>query len=147
MSSVEAKQTAEQRFRAAFDRLKKGSPEVLARTAAVSQNNVAKEANCDPSALRKSRFPSLIAEIQHYVEMHKRDAPDSERQQMLKRRRSNRKTKDLINDLRRQRDVAAGLLLEANTLIVELNEQLVDANKKLNEYKPTTATINFHKSQ
>ena len=73
MSSVEAKQTAEQRFRAAFDRLKQGSPEVLARTAAVSQNNVAKEANCDPSALRKSRFPSLVAEIQHYVEMHKVD--------------------------------------------------------------------------
>ncbi len=145
MSSVQAKQTAEQRFRAAFDRLKQGSPEVLARTAAVSQNNVAKEANCDPSALRKSRFPSLVAEIQHYVEMHKGDVPDSERQQMLKRRRSNRKTKDLINDLRQQRDVAAGLLLEANTLIVELHEQLTDANKKLNEYKPTTATINFNK--
>tara|TARA_R110002167_G_scaffold49184_2_gene144205 strand:- start:2190 stop:2633 length:444 start_codon:yes stop_codon:yes gene_type:complete len=145
MSSEQAKQTAEQRFRAAFDRLKQGSPEVLARTAAVSQNNVAKEANCDPSALRKSRFPSLVAEIQHYVEMHKGDVPDSERQQMLRRRRSNRKTKDLINDLRQQRDVAAGLLLEANTLIVELHEQLIDANKKLNEYKPTTATINFNK--
>lgn len=145
MSSVEAKQTAEQRFRAAFDRLKQGNPEILAKTAAVSQNNVAKEANCDPSALRKSRFPSLVAEIQHYVEMHKGEAPDSERQQMLKRRRSNRKTKDLINDLRRQRDVAAGLLLEANTLIVDLHEQLADANKKLNEYKPTTTTINLDK--
>jgi len=77
--------------------------------------------------------------------MHKGEAPDSERQQMLKRRRSNRKTKDLINDLRRQRDVAAGLLLEANTLIVDLNEQLADANKKLNEYKPTTTTINSDK--
>ncbi len=142
---VKAKQTAEQRFRAAFDRLKQGNPEILARTAAVSQNNVAKEANCDPSALRKSRFPSLVAEIQHYVEMHKAEAPDSERQQMLKRRRSNRKTKDLINDLRRQRDVAAGLLLEANTLIVDLHEQLADANKKLNEYKPTTTTINSDK--
>lgn len=145
MSSIEDKLTAEQRFRAAFERLKLGNPERLAKGVLVSQNNVAKEADCDPSALRKSRFPSLIAEIQSYVEMHKEDVPESERQQMLKRRRRNRETKDLIGDLRRQRDVVAGILVDANMYIVELHEQLADANRKLNELKPSATTLNFPK--
>jgi hypothetical protein len=145
MSSIEAKLSAEQRFRAAFERLKQGNPERLAKGALVSQNNVAKEADCDPSALRKSRFPSLIAEIQRYVETHKEDVPESERQQMLKRRRRNRETKDLIGDLRRQRDVVAGILVDANMYIVELHEQLADANRKLNELKPSATTLNFPK--
>jgi len=55
---------AEANFRRAFERLKAGAPKVLPLGTPVSQNNVAKEAGCDSSALRKSRFPCLVAEIQ-----------------------------------------------------------------------------------
>lgn len=58
---------AELGFRAAFERLKSGATLILPPGSLVSQNNVAKEAGKDPSALRKSRYPLLIAEIQAWV--------------------------------------------------------------------------------
>lgn len=144
MSSTEtkagAKLTAEQRFREAFERLKAGKPERLPEGTLVSQNNVAKEADCDPSALRKTRFPSLIAEIQQYVESHKGEAPESKRQRILKQRRRNRETRETIFDLKQQRDVAVGLLTDANLLIVELTEELADVRRRLDEIKPSNIT-------
>ena len=69
--------SAEAKFRAAFERLKSSMPRVLDAGAAVSQNNVAKEAGVDPSALRKSRYPSLVSEIQAYVEIEQRVNADN----------------------------------------------------------------------
>ena len=69
MSSEKIELSAEQRFRQAFERLKANKPKVLEVGTPVSQNNVAKEAGCDPSALRKSRFPALVREIQAYLEL------------------------------------------------------------------------------
>lgn len=57
MSSGAEYLTAEQRFRLAFERLKANKPNVLNPGSVVSQNNVAREAKCDPSALRKSESP------------------------------------------------------------------------------------------
>lgn len=53
----------------------------------MSQNNVAKEEGCDPTALRKARFPTLEREIQAYVELTK-DAEPSKRQTALKQNAS-----------------------------------------------------------
>lgn len=58
---------AEQRFREAFERLKSGCPELLPPGSLVSQNNVALEAGCTPSALRKERFPTLVSDIQRHL--------------------------------------------------------------------------------
>lgn len=69
--------SAEQRFRDAFDRLKKGNPKVLPYGTPVTQNNVAKEAGLTQGALRKSRFPLLIAEIQQYVGTHDQKRPSN----------------------------------------------------------------------
>lgn len=140
-----SKNTANERFREAFERLKNGRPERLAKGTPVSQNNVAKEADCDPTALRKARFPSLVAEIQHYVESHKEVLPTSKRQKLLKRRRRNRDTKEMIFDLEQQRDVSAGLLADANMLIVDLTEELADLRSRLNELHPSAETIIFPK--
>lgn len=138
-----SKNTAEERFRESFERLKLGKPTVLPKGTPVSQNNVAKEANCDPSALRKKRFPSLIAEIQQYVESNKEEAPDSNRQKMLKRSKRNRNTREIIADLKRQRDVSAGLLADATLLIVELTEEISDVRRRLDELMPSASTIRF----
>jgi hypothetical protein len=67
---------AEERFRQAFERLKLNSPNVLAPGTAVSQNNVAREAGCDPSAMRKTRFPALIRDIKAYVEIQGSAVPN-----------------------------------------------------------------------
>lgn len=143
-TSTEPK-SAEQRFRDAFERLKLGVPQVLPKGTPVSQNNVAKEAACDPSALRKARFPLLVLAIQEWVETHKGEQPGSERQKLLKVRRKNRDTRDTISDLKRQRDIAASLLADANLRIVELSEQLADARARLDELQPSARVLNLPK--
>lgn len=129
--------SAEDQFREAFARLKSGAPLRLTAGTLVSQNNVAKEAGCDPSALRKSRYPELINEIQAYVDAHKDERPPSTRQEVLKKRRNNRSIRQakISSDL--QRDQLASQILSANAQIVELSRKLADANAKLETLMPS----------
>jgi uncharacterized membrane protein len=135
--------SAEQRFRDAFERLKLGVPEVLPRGTPVSQNNVAKEAGCDPSALRKSRFPLLVLDIQEWVEAHKGETPPSERQRLLKQRGKNRDLRETMADLKKQRDAAVGKLADADLRIVELTERLADAQARLDQLQPSGRVLNL----
>lgn len=137
--------TAEQRFRDAFERLKLGVPQLLPKGTSVSQNNVAKEAGCDPSALRKSRFPLLVIEIQEWLEAHKSEQPPSERQRLLKQRRKNRDTRETIADLKKQRDTTAGLLADADRKIMELSEKVADLQAKLDELQPPAKVLDLSK--
>ena len=118
---------AECRFRDAFERLKNGVPELLPRGTRVTQNNVAREADCDPSALRKSRFPVLVIEIQEWVKTHSEDQSTSERQRLFKMRGRNRGINERLVDARTQRDIVAGLLVDADLQIIELLDALEDA--------------------
>lgn len=132
-----AASSAEQRFREAFDRLRLGVPQVVPKGTPVSQNNVAKEAGCDPSALRKARFPLLVMAIQEWVEAHKDEQVDSKRQKLLKQRRKTRDTRETIADLKRQRDIAVGLLTDANLWIAELTEQVSEMRARLDSLQPS----------
>ena len=136
MSSEAEQLTAEQRFRQAFERLKADEPKVLPKGASVSQNNVAKEAKCDPSALKKSRFPSLIREIKAYVELHAGEKPPSKRQTVLRQRAARKEQKDRLDEVIRQRDVAQSKLASAHQRIVELAEELKMVRAKLDELRP-----------
>lgn len=112
---------AELKFREAFERLKAGKPDILPKGTPLSQNNVAKEAGVDPSALRRTRFPELVSEIQDWVEAHKdNQAHKSPRQMMLAQRSRNRSLKEKNNAFEEQRDIAMGKLLDAQARIVEL---------------------------
>ena len=126
---------AEERFRDALERLKQGKPVLLAKGTCVSQNNVAKEAGCDPSALRKSRYPSLIAEIQQWLQEHSATKPESVRQKTLAHRRRNRSLREKIKELKVQRDHAISLLVEADARILDLameNARLIALQPKSN---------------
>jgi uncharacterized membrane protein len=116
--------------------LKLGVPQVLARGTPVSQNNVAKEAGCDPSALRKTRFPLLVLEIQEWIEANKGHESPSDRQRLLKKRSKNRDLRETIADMKRQRDRAVGMLADADLSIVELTERLADVQAELDQLKP-----------
>lgn len=140
---VELAKSAEDRFRAAFERLKNGEPQVLKRGTSVSQNNVAKEAECDPSALRKSRYPELINEIQAFVDAHKGDLPNSTRQEILKKRNKNRTIRQAKAASDLQRDELASQLLCANAIILQLARKLADAQAKLEGLKPLAERISF----
>lgn len=112
---------AELKFMEAFERLKAGKPDILPRGAQLSQNNVAKEAGVDPSALRRTRFPELVADIQAWIEGHKDEAPQkSPRQMMIAQRSRNRDLREKVKALEEQRDKALGQLLDAQNRILEL---------------------------
>lgn len=112
---------AELKFRDAFERLKQGKPDILPRGTPLSQNNVAKEAGVDPSALRRIRFPELVAEIQVWIEAHKDDKTiKSPRQMMLAQRSKNRDLKEKYKSLEEQRDKALSQLLDAQACILDL---------------------------
>ncbi len=133
----EAKQlTAEQRFRQAFERLRADEPKVLPKGTPVSQNNVAKEAGCDPSALKKTRFPSLIREIQAYVELQAAAQPPSKRQTALKQRKARKDQQGRLDEVIRQRDIAQSKLVSAHRRIVDLTEELKMVQAKLDELHP-----------
>lgn len=128
-------QSAETRFRQAFERLKAGEPKVVERGTSVTQNNVAREAGCDPSALKKARFPALIREIQAYVELHDEKAP-SAAQKTRKRRATNRSLQERLDDAIRQRDHAQSILASANMRIIELSVKVQSLQQQLDDLRP-----------
>lgn len=115
---------AEQGFREAFERLKNNQPVRVPQGMPLSQNLVAKEAGNDPSALKKSRFPALVAEIQHWVSNNATQRVESHRQADIKKRQKNRSYRQRIEELKKQRDSVASLLLEADVKILELTQEL-----------------------
>jgi len=137
----DAESCAEQDYWDAFERLKLGVPLVLPKGTPVTQNNVAREAGRDPSALKKARYPSLVIAIQEWVASHKNDQQPSKRQLLLKQRGKNRTLKETIDDLKKQRDIAAGLLADADLRIVELTEKLADMQAKLDYLQPTARVL------
>ncbi|MBJ6588689.1 hypothetical protein JGT78_22380 [Enterobacter asburiae] len=106
-------------------------PERLPKGAKVSQNNVAKEAGSDPSALKKTRFPSLILEIQKYVESFSEVIPPSVRQQNILARKKNRRLRERNYKIKQQRDHLASLLSEADATIIELYDRIAELEAKL----------------
>ena len=115
---------AEQGFTEAFERLKKDQPIAVPQGSPLCQYLVAKEARNDHTALKKSRFPDLVAEIQHWVSNHAQQRIESPRQATMKKRRENRSYRQRIEELKTQRDRVASLLLEADAKILELTQEI-----------------------
>ena len=132
MSSGPEGLTAEERFRQAFERLKANKPKVLGLNTPVSQNNVAKEANCDPFALKKARFPSLIREIQAYIEINAQEQP-SKRKEQLRQRSARAALKDRLHDVVVQRDLAQSQLISAQRRVVELAYEVEALKRELEQ--------------
>lgn len=134
--SLEAKsQTAEDKLRSAFERLKANQPIKLKPGTEVSQNNVAREAGVDPSALRKTRYPGLIREIQAYVEI-KEHRKESARQKRLRNAKEKVTSQDRIKQLTEQRDIAQSQLLSAHRMIIELAEENERLKARLEVHEP-----------
>ena len=119
MSSTK-KNNAEQLFRKAFERLKNNKPKVLPRDTPVSQNNVAKEAGRDPSALKKDRYPILVLEIQAYIATVRELAATGKKDS----NRRTRSTKKALSDCQKQRDKLETHVKALNTYIEELLDEI-----------------------
>ncbi|MCH2342611.1 MAG: hypothetical protein MK363_22385, partial [Pseudomonas sp.] len=103
----------------------------------------AKEAGCDPSALRKSRYPSLVAEIQHWIAEHQTESPSSERQKMLAHRRRNRSLRDQLESFKVERDQALSLLVEADATILYQAREIEYLKGRLSSLLPTAKTMDI----
>lgn len=132
--------TAEIAYRAAFDRLKRGAPVLLPKNTQVSQNNVAKEAGRDPSALRKSRYPTLVSEIRHWISDSSKHVT-SQRQRNLRQQARKRSDKELVSAFKMQRDHAQALLIEAHATILEYANQIYDLRSQLEGVRPSAKLL------
>ncbi len=119
MSST-IKRSAEQEFRDAFDRLKKGKTMRLPLGAAVTQNNVAREAGRDPSALKKDRYPLLILEVQAYITSKSEEKSDGKRTTDNRARTDKKKIADYRNQIDRLNSIVAA----QNSTIEELLDEV-----------------------
>jgi chromosome segregation ATPase len=137
MSSLQPAEAvgAEARFRQAFERLKDGNPRVVVPGTPVTQNNVAREASCDPSALKKARFPELVREIQAYVELHNAEDQSAARK-AKKQKAAKRSLEERLEDALRQRDQVQSVLASANVRIVELTDEVRSLQRRLDELQP-----------
>lgn len=124
--------SAEQRFREAFNRLKDGKPERLSHGTPVSQNNVAKEAGTDPTALKKARYPVLVREIQVFVEIAEHETT-IRRQRQAEQRRTRSDLKEQVKDLRKQRDAAQSELVGAHSKLLALLQENARLRNKIDE--------------
>lgn len=107
-------------FREAFERLKSNKPINLPAGTPVTQNNVAREAGRDPSALRAERYPELLQQIQSYILSRKEDVTDSKK---APNNRS-RKLEQRLNDCRKQRDRLSSICHSQQILIEELMDKI-----------------------
>jgi len=122
----------------AFERLKINKPEIVPKGTPVSQNNVAKEAGVDPSALRSSRYPVITKSIKTWIaENSNKSHQKSQRQKNIIQRSRNKDLKEQIRDLKEQRDNALSKILDAQRQIVELTRE----NKSLRLRLPPINTI------
>lgn len=126
---------AEKLFQDAFERLKQDKPTLLSRGTPVSQNNVAKEAGRDPSALRKSRYPRLIRAIQKWIEDNGNlpRARASSASLLKGARDKNRQLKSRIEELTNQRDMAMGRAVIAEESVLDLHRKLQDCRTRHGE--------------
>ena len=126
--------SAGERFREAFDRLKNGRPQVLPVGTTVSQNNVAKEAGCDPTALKRSRFLPLIIEIQEYVKSHGHEVAAS-LVAATERKNAKRTLDEKLAEVTLQRDDAQSKLVSSDLRIMELTEKVQALQTRLAQYE------------
>jgi hypothetical protein len=115
---------AEEAFREAFKRLKENRPVRLVQGSRVSQNNVAKEAGCDPSALKKSRYPELVSDIKTWLLQNPVHRHLSTQQKVAFQQDTNRKLRKRIEEIAAQRDQLSSLLVQADSKILELSSRV-----------------------
>jgi LPS O-antigen subunit length determinant protein (WzzB/FepE family) len=133
-------ETAEARYRDAFERLKLGKPQLLPKGSPVSQNNVAKEAGTDTSALRLSRYPSLIGEIQTYV-LNAGQEQAARKELEARRRRGRDDLKTQRSKFKMQRDNAQSQLLSAHRMVLELLQEKASLQARLDDLLPPPTAL------
>ncbi len=116
-------ESAEEDFRAAFERLRLNAPMNVPKGTPLSQANVAREAGRDSSALKRARYPGLVSEIQRHIrELSEADVAATSSKTYSQARTEASKT--AVARLRMERDQLASQLVEADRINFELRLEL-----------------------
>lgn len=107
-------------FTEAFERLKANKPIVLPIDTPVSQNNVAREAGRDPSALKKDRYPILIEEIQAFVRVRQ----EQDDKQKTRRDNRTRTTQQKLKDRQAQVEKLTSIVAAQDNYIAQLLDEI-----------------------
>lgn len=122
----------------AFRRLVLKTPLNVEVGTLVSQNNVAKEAGKDPSALKLSRFPSVIKKIQTYLELtNELDSKKRIRNAKVKKGKLTAIAK--IATLEAQAIETQSKLLSVERRLIEVLQENAELQAKLDELLPPPA--------
>lgn len=121
--------TAEQAYRAAFERLKANKPERLKKYTKANRNTVALEAGKKKGSLRSERYPELCAEIDAYAENNKETD-----QEQCERLKVEYRTQMELNEARYTATLARELNLLRYIEIIE--QQLQQVRVELSEKYP-----------
>ncbi|MDB2589467.1 hypothetical protein N9Y32_00330 [Candidatus Thioglobus sp.] len=118
---------AEKMFREAFNRLKTGTPINTPKGTKISQNNVAKEAEKHPTALKKDRFPLLVLEIQDYLKQQEIDSDLLNKKKQLRKQRT---LEQRLSDCKKQRDKLVSICEAQFQHIEQLQDDVSDLGKR-----------------
>lgn len=119
MSSTKKKPAIEL-FNEAFERLKNNTPVRLPPGTPVTQNNVAREAGRDPSALRSERYPELLQTIQAFIFSRNEQVKESKKTPKNRAR----KLEQRLADCRKQRDRLSSICQSQQSFIEELMDKI-----------------------
>lgn len=121
------KESAEAEYRQAFKRIVDGKTVRVDKMASPTLANIAREAGKDPSALKKSRYPSFIGEVELFNEMAcsvRGGADRSLSAQLQAARQENKRLREDYELLSAERDQSHSRVLNLQQAIVELSSEV-----------------------
>ncbi|MES3708620.1 hypothetical protein QC590_10290 [Pseudomonas putida] len=121
------KHDAEAEYRKAFARIVEGKATRIDKKSPPTLANIAREAGKDPSALKKSRYPEFVAEVNFHNEsvgsiLKQRDRSLSV--QLASARSENKSLRERYANLIAERDAAQSKVLNLQQVLVEKSLQL-----------------------
>jgi len=132
------KDSAEEEYRKAFKRIVEGRPIRISKHAKLTLANVAREAGKDPSALKKSRYPTFIAEVEEYNRSPSATVKRADRSltaQLTAARAENNALRARCTELAAERDMA-------HSKVLNLQQAFIEKCLELEEYNgPSTIAV------
>lgn len=124
----------------AFRRLATDTPLNLGKGTVVSQNNVAKEAGKDPSALKLNRYPGVIRKIQTYLELTNVDEVKN-RARKAKIQKGKLDLKSQVSTLTTQLSASQSKLLSVERRLIEALQEIGDLKRELDGISPSPTEL------
>lgn len=121
------KESAEVEYRKAFKRIIEGKAVRVDKTASPTLANIAREAGKDPSALKKSRYPGFIGEVESFNEIASSVREEADRSltaQLKSARQENKRLREDYELLIVERDQSHSRVLNLQQAIVELSFEI-----------------------